>query len=82
MIVVTTICDMDGVNVKALEKMGSTPSKPYIHFEGYEIVTLPDPPHLLKCCRNLFLKYNVNFSTDITLSSMKPGPSSSKGQGN
>lgn len=56
---------MDGVNVKALELLGSTVGEPYIKFQGQEIVTLPDPPHLLKCFRNLFLKYNVKCTTDV-----------------
>ncbi|PZC71110.1 hypothetical protein B5X24_HaOG214063 [Helicoverpa armigera] len=25
-----------------------------------------DPPHLLKCFRNLFLKYNIQCTTEIT----------------
>ncbi|KAL0811822.1 hypothetical protein ABMA28_009250 [Loxostege sticticalis] len=33
--------------------------KPYFEFEGEEIITFPDPPHLLKCFRNLFMTYDV-----------------------
>lgn len=63
--VVATVSDMAGVNVKALEQLGSTVNAPYFTFEGREIITLPDPPHLLKCFRNLFMKYDVKFQTDI-----------------
>jgi hypothetical protein len=44
--VVATICDMGTTNVKALKSMGSSTECPY--FEGKDIFTLFDPPHLFE----------------------------------
>ncbi|KAJ2949380.1 hypothetical protein O0L34_g15292 [Tuta absoluta] len=56
---------MDGVNRRALSILGATTEHPYIKFETREIVTFYDTPHLLKCFRNMFLKYNVECDTNI-----------------
>lgn len=50
---------MDGVNKRTLSKLGATAELPVINFEDHEIVTLFDTPHLLKCFRNMFLKYDI-----------------------
>ncbi|CAG4986368.1 unnamed protein product [Colias eurytheme] len=63
--VCATVCDMDGVNVRALENLGSTVENPFFIFEGEEIITLPDPPHLLKCFRNLFMSYDVKLPIPV-----------------
>lgn len=60
-----TVCDMDGVNVRSLENLGSSVDHPYFEFEGHEIVALHDPPHLLKCFRNLFMKYDVKLPIPV-----------------
>jgi len=43
------------------------PGEPYIQFQNQAIAAVYDPPHLLKCTCNLFLKYDVqsilSFST-------------------
>jgi hypothetical protein len=57
--VVATVCDMGTNNVKALKLLGSTRGEPFFQFQNQEIATIYDPPHLLKCTRNLFLKYDV-----------------------
>ena len=57
--VVATVCDMGANNVRALKLLGATKRKPFFKFQNQEIVTVYDPPHLLKCTRNLFLKYDV-----------------------
>lgn len=58
--VVATVCDMGATNIKALKIMGSANSEhPYFLFNNRPVFTILDPPHLLKCTRNVFLKYNV-----------------------
>jgi len=39
-------------------------SCPATQFQDRQIVTVYDPPHLLKCTRNLFLKYDVQFESE------------------
>ncbi|XP_052746941.1 uncharacterized protein LOC128199842 isoform X2 [Bicyclus anynana] len=59
---------MDGVNMRALNALGSTVDRPFFIYNENEIVTIMDPPHLLKCFRNNFLKHNIkctdNFATN------------------
>jgi hypothetical protein len=65
--VVATVCDMGANNVKAMKHMrdrGSTLSEPFFKFRNQEIAIIYDPPHLLKCTRNLFRKYNVEFKSE------------------
>ncbi|XP_052747040.1 uncharacterized protein LOC112046793 [Bicyclus anynana] len=68
LVVVATVCDMDGVNMRALNALGSTVDRPFFIYNENEIVTIMDPPHLLKCFRNNFLKHNIkcpdNFATN------------------
>jgi hypothetical protein len=63
--VVATVCDMDHNNVKALKLLGATEEKPSFMFHNQEITTVYDPPHLLKCTRNLFMKYDVQLKTGV-----------------
>jgi len=63
--VVATVCDMGANNVRALQDMGATRWKPFFEFQNQEIVTVYDPPHLLKCTRNLFRKYDVQFQSEL-----------------
>lgn len=63
--VVATVCDLCTVNLKVLRTMGATTRDPFFSFDGHEIVAILDPPHLLKCTRNLFMKHNVQCTTDI-----------------
>ncbi|XP_045505816.1 uncharacterized protein LOC123702180 [Colias croceus] len=64
-IIAATVCDMDGVNRRALTQLGASVEQPYFKFEEHEIVALYDTPHLLKCFRNLFLKYNIKCSSNV-----------------
>ena len=41
------------------------PGEPNIRFQNQEIATIYDPLHLLKCTRNLFLKYDVHFESEL-----------------
>ncbi|CAH2109175.1 unnamed protein product [Euphydryas editha] len=61
-----SVCDMDGVNKRALCLLGASVEHPVIKVGEHNIVTIFDTPHLLKCFRNLFLKYDIKFTTDIT----------------
>ena len=62
--VVATVCDMGTNNVKAMKLLGSTRSEPFFQFQDQAIAKIYDPPHLLKCTRNLFLKYDVQFKSE------------------
>jgi hypothetical protein len=62
--VVATVCDMGTNNVNALKLLGSAIRKPFFQFQNQAIATIYDPPHLLKCTRNLFLKYHVQFESE------------------
>ena len=44
--------------------LGSTTSEPFFQFQNQAIATIYDPQHLLKCTRNLFLKYYVQFESE------------------
>ena len=52
-------------NVKALKLLGATRRKPFFKFQNRGIVTVYDPPHLLKCTRKRFLKYDVQFQSEL-----------------
>ena len=62
--VVATVCDMGTNNVKAMKLLGSTGGEPFFRFQNQAIATIYDPPHLLKCTRNLFRKYDVQFESE------------------
>ena len=62
--VVATVCDMGTNNVRTMKLLGSTEEKPFFQFQSQEIAIMYDPPHLLKCTRNLFLKYDVEFKSE------------------
>ncbi|KAG8237025.1 hypothetical protein J437_LFUL016838 [Ladona fulva] len=57
--VIATVCDMGSNNVKALKLLGTTYTNPWLDYGGQTVVTIFDPPHLLKCFRNLLLKYDI-----------------------
>jgi len=63
--VIATVCDMGANNVSALQMMGATRREPFFEFRNQEIVTVYDPPHLLKCTRKLFRKYDVQFKPEL-----------------
>jgi len=62
--VVATVCDMGTNNVNAMKLLGSTRNEPFYQFQKQAIVTIYDPPYLLKCTLNLFLKYDVQFESE------------------
>ena len=59
-----SLCDVGTNNVKAMKLLGSTRSEPFFQFQNQAIATIYDPPHILKCTRNLFLKYDVQFESE------------------
>jgi hypothetical protein len=63
--VIATICDMGASNVKAVQLLGADFSSPYFDYEGQRVITIFDPPHLLKSFRNLFLKHNVKVHVNV-----------------
>jgi len=44
--------------------LGATRWKPFFKLQNQGTVTVYDPPHLLKCTRNLSLKYDVQFKSE------------------
>jgi len=62
--VVATVCDMGANSVSALQMLGATRQKPFFEFQNQESVTVYDPPHL-KCTRNLFRKYDMQFKSEL-----------------
>ncbi|XP_026476296.1 uncharacterized protein LOC113381848, partial [Ctenocephalides felis] len=71
--VVATVCDQYAANCKTVNMLLNDTeeyyktknlhwNKLFFEIDGHEIVPLYDPPHLLKCMRNNFAKYNVKFT--------------------
>jgi len=58
------LSNMGTNNVKATKLLGWTGEEPFFQFQNQAIATIYDPPHLLKCTRNLFLKYDVQFKSE------------------
>lgn len=63
--VMATVCDLSTVNLKVLKTLGANSTNPYFIINKHEIVTILDLPHLLKCTRNLFLKHDIECTTDL-----------------
>ena len=62
--VVATVCDMGTNNIKAMKLLGSARGGPFFQFQNQATATICDPPHLLKCTCNLFLKYDLQFKSE------------------
>ncbi|CAK1597444.1 unnamed protein product [Parnassius mnemosyne] len=63
--VVATVCDLSAVNLKVFKILGATSTAPFFNFCGQEIVSILDPPHLLKCTRNLLIKHDIEVTSDF-----------------
>jgi hypothetical protein len=61
---VATFCDMGTNNIKAMRMKKATVTEPFFKFRHQEMATIYDPSHLLKCTRNLFHKYDVEFESE------------------
>ncbi|KAF6215970.1 hypothetical protein GE061_000308 [Apolygus lucorum] len=71
LLVKATICDGHSVNRKVYQLLGSSSNQPWFTCEGIKMFTLFDPPHLLKCTRNMFVKHDLSIQTDIYLNGQK-----------
>jgi hypothetical protein len=65
-----TVCNMGTKNVKAPKLLCSTGGQPSFQFQNQATATIYDPPHLLKCTHDLFLKYDVQFETEHLVSQL------------
>jgi hypothetical protein len=63
--VVATVCDMGASSIMALKLLDATKRNPSFKFHNQEIATAYDPPHLLKCTQNLFMKYDVQLKSEL-----------------
>lgn len=55
------VCDMGSNNQDLVRKLNVSEEQPYFKVDDQKVFFVHDPPHLLKCMRNNFKKYNVNF---------------------
>jgi hypothetical protein len=55
---------MGANNVTALKLLSTSKRRPLFRFYNQETATVYDPPHLLKCTRNLFLKCDVQLISE------------------
>nr|XP_050029141.2 uncharacterized protein LOC126525127 [Dermacentor andersoni] len=65
---VAVVCDQGNQNVSLFSKL-VTPEKPYLSVIGEPLFFIFDPPHLLKCLRNMLLKYDFRVGSDTIKSS-------------
>ena len=63
--VIATVCDMGSKNIAALKALGASYERPFFTFDNQEVVTIYDPPHLLKCARNMILDHDVLLNVKI-----------------
>ena len=62
--VFANIYDVGANSVKSLKLLGATRWKQFFKLQNQGTVTVYDPPHLLKCTRNVFLKYDVQLVSE------------------
>nr|XP_050043440.1 uncharacterized protein LOC126540642 [Dermacentor andersoni] len=65
---VAVVCDQGNQNVSLFSKL-VTPEKPYLSVNGEPLFFIFDPPHLLKCLRNMLFKYDFRVGSDTIKSS-------------
>lgn len=63
--VMATVCDLGSKQVKALKMLGSSKQDPSFKFQDQTIITLFDPPHLVKCTRNQLKLHDVHCSWKV-----------------
>ena len=56
---------MGSKNIAALKALGASYERPFFTFDNQEVVTIYDPPHLLKCARNMILDHDVLLNVKI-----------------
>ncbi len=60
------VCDMETSQVACMtDKFNVTPERPYFTHprSGEKVCVIFDPPHLIKCLRNGFMKYTIRVRT-------------------
>ena len=57
--VVATACAMGAYSVNALKQLGVSEKTPFFRFQNPEVVATFEPPHLLICTHNLFLRHDI-----------------------
>jgi len=57
--VVATVCVTWVPTIEAISLLSVPEKTPLFSFQAQEIAAIFDPPHLLKCIYNLFLKHHV-----------------------
>ncbi len=57
--VMNVTCDQGSNNTSLLSLMNVSPDKPYFELLGRKIYCTPDPPHLIKSCRNCLFEHNI-----------------------
>lgn len=62
---VMTTCDQNSTNISAVKLMGATQEKPTVSILNRLIVCTFDPPHILKCVRNLLLKNDLQIGESV-----------------
>ena len=60
--VVCVICDQGATNRQMFDIFGVSVDVPYVDVGGELVHFMYDPPHLVKCLRNNFMKYDFMFS--------------------
>jgi hypothetical protein len=61
------VCDM-GAKIEAVKLLSVSEKTPLFSFQDWEIASVFDPPHLVKCIFNRFLKQNIaNVECEITV---------------
>ncbi|XP_039969592.1 uncharacterized protein LOC120781442 isoform X1 [Bactrocera tryoni] len=60
------VCDQGAQNVKLRQLVGATPEKPYFFHNERKIYMMFDYCHLIKCMRNMYLKYDVETQDGLT----------------
>ena len=56
------ICDQGATNRQMFSMFAVSVDEPYVDVDGEIIHFMYDPPHLVKCLRNNFMKYNFMFN--------------------
>jgi len=56
------ICDQGATNRQMFDMFGVTVDVPYVDVDGDIVHFMYDPPHLVKCLRNNFMKYDLLFN--------------------
>ena len=57
--IVNVTCDQGSSNAALLSLLGVSPEKPFFEHNGRKVFCTPDPPHLIKSCRNCLYEHNI-----------------------